>query len=763
MDHATTFTTIGHALPRADGRMKVTGTATFTAEWNVPDVTYGAVVDSAIARGTIRAIDTTEALAAPGVLAVVTHENAPRLRPYPDRGGGFQLTGEGGLSETRLPLQDGTIFYGAQSIAVVVADTPERARYAATLVRVTYDTHLPELVMETASHQAFPQTFAGTEPLQKSTDEARAAIEAAPIRLSREYESSICHHNPIELLATIALWEVRNGEEYLTLYETTRALDTLRDVVAHCFGMPAANVRIISHYLGGAFGSKAWTFFNPLLVALVARVVRRPVKIEWRRQQMYAVAGHRPATKQTLSLGASRDSTIVGLIHDSRTHSSPVSGYTEFGARMTRMMYNVANMGYANRLSHLNLPSPTVMRGPGLLAGGWALECMLDEVASELAIDPIELRLRNYAERDPDSGLPFSNKRLRECYARGKILFGWDARPATPRSVRVGKHLIGYGMASTMLPAEQGVASAQATIFADGTALVSSATHEIGNGASTIFRQIAADGLCLPVDRVRFELGDTDFPTAPPALGSLTTATVGPAVFKAARNAVMALKEIAIRDPGSLLFEAALDAIDAHEGRLHLREHASIGEDYSVILRRAGLPSVVASGDEKPGDERKQFAFFSFGAVFAEVRVDEAMGVVRVARLCGVYDVGRLINPRTAHSQLMGGMIFGLGATLMEESLFDPRNGLPVVRNLADYHIPSCADTPEIMIEVLNRPDPHIGKLGAHGVGELGCNGVPAAITSAIFNATGKRLRRLPITPDTLLASERPRTDQRGE
>ncbi|GCE29390.1 carbon-monoxide dehydrogenase large subunit [Dictyobacter alpinus] len=751
MNDTQMFTSIGQALPRIEGYEKVTGTATFTAEWAVPNLTYGAVVDSAIARGTIREIDTAEALAAPGVIAVITHKNAPRLRPYPENGGSFALTGEGGLAERRLPLQDGTIYYGAQSIAVVVANTSEQARYAATLVHVTYDKQAPELVMETASQQVFPKLFLGNEPLQINTDDAREAIEAAPVQMSRVYESAICHHNPIELLSTIAMWDMHDGEEYLKLYDTTRALDTLRDVFAQSLDMPAKNIRIISHYIGGAFGSKAWSFFNPLLVVLAARVAKRPVKIEWRRQQMYSVAGHRAGTKQTISLGATQDGKLSGLRHDSHTHSSQVSGYTEFVSRMTLMMYDVPHIGCSNQLSYLNLPSPTVMRGPGFLPGGWALECMLDELASEVKIDPVELRLRNYAETNPNNGLPFSNKRLRECYARGKTLFGWDARNPTPRSTRVGNNLIGHGMASAMLPADRVEASAQATIFADGNALVCSATHELGNGAYTIFRQIAAYGIGLPFERVRFELGDTNFPTAPSTHGSVTTATVGTAVLEAAHNVVTELKKRAIQDPASPLFRATLDAIDAHEGRLHLREQVSIGEEYRAILQRAGLSQLVASSTARPGDERKQFAFFSFGAVFAEVRVDERTNAIRIARLCGVYDVGRIINPRTAHSQLMGGMIFGLGATLMEESLYDPHSGLPVVRNLADYHFPSCADTPEIMIESLNIPDPNMGALGAHGVGELGCNGVPAAITNAIFNATGKRIRSLPITLDKLI------------
>ena len=745
------FRSIGQGLPRADGLLKVTGAATYTAEWDIPDLTYGSVVGSAIACGTVLAIDTTAALAAPGVIAVVTHENAARLHAFPDVGGGQQLTGDGGLAEAWQPLQDATIYYAGQSIAVVVADTSERARYAATLVRVSYNARAPELVMETASRQSFPKLFAGIEPLQKESDDALAAITTAPIRLSLDYESAIHHHNPIELLCSIARWDERDGDDYLTLYDTTRAIGMLRSIFAQSFDMPESNVRIISHYIGGAFGSKCWTFYNPLLVALAARFVKRPVKIEWTRQQMFSIGGHRPGLKQTVSLGAATDGRISGLVHDSHSHSSPLSGYIEFGSRMTRMMYAIPNMGFANALSHLNLPSATVMRGPSFLMGGWALECTLDELATDLRIDPVELRLRNYAETNPDGGLPFSSKNLRACYARGKTLFGWEARDPKPRSKRVGNNFIGYGMASAMHPADRLEATARATIFADGSAIVRSATAELGNGSYTIFRQIAADGFSLPQERVVFELGDSSFPTAPPTMGSMTTCTVGPAVLEAARNAVAALKEVAVREPTSPLYNVPADAVNAHEGRLQLQRDPSIGEEYGVTLGRAGLTHVVAGADSKPGDELKQFSFFSFGATFAEVHVDEATGVVRVARLCGVYDVGRIINPMTAHSQLFGGMIFALGATLMEEALFDPNTGLPVVRNLADYHFPSCADTPDFSIETLGIPDPHIGELGAHGVGEMGCNGVPPAITNAIFNATGRRMRSLPITPDKLL------------
>ena len=737
---------IGEALPRAEGRLKVTGKATYAAEWTVPNLAYGAVVDSAFANGRIRRIDVQAALAAPGVIAVVTHENAPRLGPYPAMGAGFQLPGDGGLGEALQPLQNATIHYGGQSVAVVVADTSERARYAATLVQVEYDAHAPDVDFVLGGHRVTPQSFAGVETLQKNIGDA---MVGAPVVLSREFASSPNHHNPIELLCSTAIWTARDGDDQLLIYDASRAVDMLRSVVAESFGLPDANVRVVSKFIGGAFGSKAWSFHVPMLAALAARSAGRPVRIEWRRQQVYTVGGHRPSTRHSVTLSASREGRLQAVQHDGSAATSPVCGYVEYASRETRMMYD-APVGFTNELVHLNLPSPSVMRGPGFLMGGWALESAMDELARDLDLDPVELRLINHADINPDDGLPFSSKHLRECYARGKALFGGDKRPRGARA-RVGHMVTGYGMASCMHPAARVEASARATLFADGRAVVRAATHELGNGAYTIFRQIAAEGLGLPIERVSFELGDSDYPTAPPTHGSLTTATIGPPVLEAARNVIKALIELAVRQPASPLHGADVDAVAASEGRLHLQTDSQVGEDYASVIQRAGLAHVVASGKAVPGDEQKKFAFYSFGAVFAEVRVDRQTGVVRVARLCGAYDIGRVMNPLTARSQLMGGMIFALGATLMEEGLFDPNTGLAVVRNLADYHVPCCADTPDIDIDILDIPDPNISELGARGCGEMGTNGVSAAICNAIFDAVGVRPRSLPVTPDKIL------------
>lgn len=745
---------IGKPIDRIDGILKVTGTAPYTAELAVPNLAYGVVVGSAIAHGSVRALDVTEALAVRGVVTILTHQNAPRVQLLPERLGETLLRGEGGMTESRQPLQDGAVHYAGQPLAVVVAETYEAARHAATLVRVTYNQLPPQLAVTPAIRQTAPEQYLGneSEKLQVTIGKPDAALAAAAVQVQRVYQSATTHHNPIEPLATIAQWESRDGADFLTLYDANRFVKGLQEVASTAFAMPKENVRVLCKYVGGAFGAKGWMFPPPLLAAMAAKLARRPVKIEWRRQQMFSVAGQRPATKQRLALGAEKDGAITALLHHSQSTSSAVSGFVEPCARMTRMMYGIPNIGFTHKVTHLNLPSPSTMRGPGEVVGGFALESALDELAYELKMDPVALRLRNYAEKNPETGKPWSSKHLRQCYDRGRSLIGWADRKATPRSVRKGRAWLGYGMASTMYPARQREATVKATLFADGRAVVQCATHEIGNGAYTVFQQISADELSLPVERVRFELGDSDFPQAPASGGSTTTSTVGPAAVKACRALIDSLKRLAVQAAQSPLTGAAMDAIEARDGKLVLKEATNQGEAYNEILRRANLPSLTAEGSGKAGPESEQYSFYSFGAVFAQVWVDEACGSVQVKRLCGVYDAGRVINPKTARSQIVGGMMMGLGATLMEETVYDPRNGRAVVRSLADYHAPCCADTPVMDVEFLNIPDPHIGgDFGARGIGEIGCVGTPAAISNAIFNATGKRVRSLPITLDKLL------------
>ena len=753
---------VGQPMPRVDGRLKVTGQARFTAEHRPDGLVHGVVIGSAIASGRVTSVDAAEVELLPGVIAVVTPATAPKLKPLPDKVQGIQYSGEGGLIEMLLPMQDDRVHYAGQAIVLVVAESFEQATYAASRVRITYEEDTPELDLDTATRRSKPDSYCGMEPLQLSTGDPDKAYDAAEVRLEREYETPVHTHSAIETLATVAAWEKRDGKDFLTLHDTTRVIKTANTVLAHCLDMPEANIHLIVKFLGGSFGSKAWMFGNVLLVASCARMIGRPLKVEWSRQQMFELNGYRPETRQTIRIGATRDGKLMSLRHDAVTPTSMVSGYPEPVTGMTMMMYDVPNLAISQEIRHLDLPTPSPLRGVGVLAGGWALETAMDELAHELDIDPVELRMRNDAKTGPMSGNPFSSKHLDRCFARGRELINWDRR-TRPGERRDGRWATGLGVASSTLPAVLDQASAHATLFANGTVEVLSATHEIGNGAYTIFSQIAADALALPVEAVRFDLGDSAFPNSPITAGSRTTASVGAAVLDAGYKLIDALKELARHSNDGPLSGAAADNIVAADGRLALRPDPAVGEDYGAVLRRAGRESLEADGAFTPASRRKfpvaaltkQYEMHSFGAIFAEVRVDLDTGVVRVLRLVGVYDVGRVINPRTAASQLRGAMIAALGGALTEEGCFDRNNGRAVVRNLADYHIPACADVPEITVETLDIPDPNMGALGARGFGEIGTNNVPAAIGAALFNATGKRLRSLPLTPDRVMEALR--------
>ncbi len=545
--HETAFEphVVGQALPRVDGRLKVTGTAEFTAEHNPAGLAYGVVVGSAIACGRVASVESAAAKASPGVIAVITPATAPRLKPLPDKIQGIQYSGEGGLIEMLLPMQDDRVHYAGQAVVLVIAETFEQATYAAALVQITYETQVPELDLDKATRRSKPKSYCGMEPLQVSTGNPAKAFDEAEVRLERCYETPVHFHCAIETLATVAAWEKRDGADVLVLHDTTRVIKTANAVLAHCLDMPKENIHLTVKFLGGSYGSKAWMFGNVLLVASCARVVGRPLKVEWSRQQMFELNGYRPVTHQTMRIGATREGNIMSLRHDAVSPTSAVSGYPEPVTGMTMMMYDVPNLAISQEIRHLNLPTPSPMRGVGVLAGGWALETVLDELAHEIGMDPVELRMRNDAKKGPLTGHPFSSKHLDRCFARGQELIGWGRRRREPASRRDGQWATGLGVAASTLPAVQDQASAQAILSADGTVEVRSATHEIGNGAYTIFQQIAADALALPFDRVRFTLGDSTYPDAPITAGSRTTASVGAAVLDAGRKLIDELKSLA--------------------------------------------------------------------------------------------------------------------------------------------------------------------------------------------------------------------------
>jgi xanthine dehydrogenase YagR molybdenum-binding subunit len=706
---------IGQPVSRVDGRQKVTGRASYAAEFDVPSHAHGVIVRSTVANGRIASIDSAVAERAPGIIAVLTHRNAPRLAYRAHR-----AFVDPDVGERLHVLQDDRVSHQGQPIALVIADTLEQANHAATLVRVTY---APEPgVTDIAGTEPVMPTREKTDQGERRPPETRRgnaedAFAAAQAKIEQTYVIPRENHNPIEMHATIAAWE---GDQ-LTLWDKTQWVHNTADEIAAVFGIPAENIRVISPFVGGAFGSSLRTWPHVTLAALGARVARRPLKLMLSRREMYYSVGYRPHTVQRIALGASRDGRLDAIVHDAFQETSAYEEYSESLVNASRFLHSCPNVYTRHRIAPMNVHTPTNMRAPGEASGVFALESAMDELAVALNIDPVELRLRNEPEQDEFKKLPFSSRSTRECYRIAAERFGWSRRNSEPRSMRDGRWLIGWGMAAATYPMNYAPASAMARLFPDGTAEVMSAASDMGPGTWTSMTQVAAETLGLPIERVSFMLGDTRLPRAPVHGGSLTMASVGSAVQAACRKA---------RD----------DAL-ARGG----------ANDLTEALRRVGQP-VEASADVKPGDASQRFSMHAFGAVFVEVAVDPDLGETRVRRIVGAYGAGRIVNPKTTRSQCIGGMIGGIGMALMEHSVVDARNGRVPNANFAEYAIPVHADAPPVMdVTFVEEHDPHVNPLGVKGVGEIAMVGVAPAIANAIFHATGKRIRELPVTPDKLL------------
>jgi xanthine dehydrogenase YagR molybdenum-binding subunit len=706
---------IGQPVSRVDGRQKVTGAATYAAEFDQPGQAHGVIMRSTVANGRIAAIDNAAAERAPGVVAVLTHRNAPRLAYRPHKGAVDPAVGE------RLHvLQDDRVSHQGQPIALVIAETLEQANHAAALLRVAY-------APETATTDV--TRFAPVLPTQQKTDQGETrppetrrgdpdrALADAEVKVDHTYVIPRENHNPIEMHATIAAWD---GDR-LTLWDKTQWVNNTAAEIAAVFGIAAENIRVVSPFVGGAFGSGLRTWPHVTLAALGARVVGRPVKVMLSRREMYYGVGYRPHTVQHVALGASRDGRLAAIVHEGHQETSSYEEFSEALLNASRFLHSCPNVYTRHRIARMNVHTPTYMRAPGEASGVFALESAMDELAVTLNIDPVELRLRNEPEQDEFKKLPFSSRSTRECYRAAAERFGWSRRTPEPRSMRDGRRLIGWGMATATYPMNYAPASAMARLLPDGTAEVMSASSDMGPGTWTSMTQVAAETLGLPIERVRFTLGDTRLPNAPVHGGSMTMASVGSAVQAACRKA---------RDD-ALARGGANDLTDA--------------------IRRIGQP-VEALADVKPGDESKRFSMHSFGAVFVEVAVDPDLGETRVRRIVGAYGAGRIVNPKTTRSQCIGGMIGGIGMALMEHSVVDVRNGRVPNANFAEYAVPVHADAPPIMdVIFVEEHDPHVNPLGVKGVAEIAMVGIAPAIANAVFHATGKRIRELPITPDRLL------------
>ena len=650
----------------------------------------------------------------------------------------------------RVPtlLQDDLVRYNGQPIGVVVADTFEHAREAVDLLKISYDVERPVLDWSKAPVNPPDQVhpLGGERTIRRG--DVEQGIEAAAVTVDYTYVTPLENHNPMEVHSTIAQWD---GDSLL-LYESTQGIFSVRNTVARHFGIPPEKVRVVAYFTGGGFGSKGGPWSHESLTAMAAREVGRPVKLVLTRRQMFGPVGGRPRTEQRVSLGATRDGALTAIRHHSKSTTSTLEDWVEPATSQTRLLYACPNVETQYDLVRLNVGSPTFMRAPGESTGTFALESAMDELAYELRMDPIALRLKNYAEQDPESGKPWSSKGLRQCYESAAQRFGWGNRNPQPRSMRNGRWLVGQGMATATYPARRGAAGATARMLPDGRAWVRAGTQEIGCGTYTSMTQIAADALGIAPTQVRFELGSTDMPENPASTGSVTAASSGSAVHDVAMALRQKLVQMAIADAQSPLHGVAEGDVRTVDGRLTLSSDSSRGETYAALLARNGGQPVEVTFSTRPGPESQQYSMHSFGAVFTEVWVDPDLAVIRVPRIVTAHAVGSILNAKTARSQIHGGVVWGVGMALEEETLIDPRTGRYINADLAEYHVPVNADVGTIDVAFIEEPDLHVSTVGAKGIGEIGITGVAASIANAVFHATGKRVRELPIRIEKVLA-----------
>jgi xanthine dehydrogenase YagR molybdenum-binding subunit len=710
----------GQPVTRVDGRLKVTGAARYAADNPVDDMVYAALVTSTVARGAVDGIDAGSAARHPEVLRV--------------------LTDFGGLA---LPYDIRAVSCFGQPVAVVVATSLEAANHGASLVNVRYRTG-PQLTNIDAPQA---QMKPGSRTKDYARGDADSALRTAAVVTDLRYSIERNNHNPMEIPATVARWD---GDR-LTVWDKVQSISSAQQAYAKAFGIPAGNVRVLSPFVGGAFGSAGQTWPHQLLAAFAARQMRRPVKLVLTRKQYYSGVGFRPTSRQRMAIGADRSGRIGTIVHEAHTETSRYNAYEDNLMSGARFLYTAPNMRSTYRVVPLDINPPTFMRGPGATSGAFALESAVDDLAHRLSMDPIDVRLRNEPQRDESERLPFSTRRLTDCFTQGAATFGWSRRNPTPRSMRDGDQLIGIGTAAAVYHTARSECAALARINADGTAEVQSGTSDMGPGTYTSMTQVAADALGLPITRVRFALGDSNFPPAPSHSGSRTMASVGSAVFTAANMLRDRFVRTAIVDPGSPLNGAAPNAVSVADGRMFRIADPGRGETYQDLLRRRGWKSLDSEQKWTPDDADRQFSMSAYGAVFAEVAVDELLGTVRIRRVYACYDAGRIINPMLAHSQAIGGMVGGIGMALLEGTRLDYRDGRIVNANMSDYLVPVNADVPALDAAFLPAEDKIADPIGVKGLGELVIVGVPAAIANAVFNATGKRVTDLPITLEKLL------------
>ncbi|WP_138478391.1 xanthine dehydrogenase family protein molybdopterin-binding subunit [Dyadobacter bucti] len=701
-------TNVGSPVSRIDGILKVTGKADYSTDHPVKDPAYAVIFKSTIAAGKIRNIDSVAAEKSPGVLAVITHKNAPKLNT------------KGGIRGGAM-LQSADVLFFGQHIGVVVAETFEQARHAADLVKVEYDQKEAKIDFEKLHRN-------GVKPKDKEDEkrgDVKVALENAAFKVEETYATPIYHHHPLEPHATIAEWQGEN----LILYNSAQIVNGAQNAAASTLNLKPENVRIVSPYIGGGFGSKGGQWGNLVLAAVAAKMVKRPVKLALARQQMFNSVGLRQRNYQKVSLAATKDGKLTALVHETATHAAIQDEFVEPCGDCSKIMYDTPNSLITYRVTPMNLILPTYTRGPGKSTGSFALESAMDELAYKIKMDPIEFRLKNEPEKDPSNGKPWSSRKVVECLKEGAKAFGWEKRKMEPMQNVQGNYWVGYGVACGTYPAHQRDSSAIIKLNREGsnvTAIIELAAADLGTGTYTILAQTAADALDLPINKITVRIGDSDLPPAAGSVGSVGATSYANVV----NDACMKITDELIARSGKQFFARPTAA------------QLMVSEKIANIQTRA---------DSKPMESAEQYSSHSFNANFAEVWVNQSTGMVRVKRFLAVTGAGKILNPKTARSQIFGGNVWGIGMALTEESVVDPRFGHFVTRSFADYHVPSNLDIGEMEAIFIKEDDKLANKLGIKGLGEVGIVGVSAAVANAVFNATGKRIRELPILPDKLL------------
>ena len=735
---------IGKPVSRVDGLAKVTGTAKYSADFKVEGMLYGYIVSSSIAKGKMISIDTSQAMALKGVLQVFTHENVSGLPwfsiKYKDM--------DAPTGSPFRPLHDDKIVYSGQPVALVIAETFELARYASSLIEIAYqeEDFTTDLIKNLGKSYKAPSGKIGfVQP--KSRGDAEDAYEQAEFKMSGSYQHGAEHHNPMELFSTTAIWE--NGK--LTVYDKTQGVSNCQFYIGNVFGLAYKDVRIISPYVGGAFGSGLRPQYQLFMAVLAALELKRPVKVGLTRQQMFTF-GHRPVTTQNVALSASADGSLESIKHEAFSETSRFENYTEIIVNWSGTMYNCDHVKLKYDLVGLDMYTPVDMRAPGAVTGAHAMESAMDELAYELKMDPLIFRLKNYADEDQTEGKPFSSKELIACYREGAEKFGWTKRNVEPRSMREGNQLIGWGVATAAWDAFQMPSRAKALLSIDGKLVISSGTSDIGTGTYTIMTQIAAESLGLKIEDVTFKLGDTNMPIAPLEGGSWTAASVGSAVKGVCEDVKKKLTKMAVKTEGSPFYRADKHDLSFDSGYISDVNDSSSNISIVNLMRLAGVNSIEETSTSGPNPLNKmKYTFNSHAAVFAEVKVDEDLGIVRVTRVVCAVAAGKILNPKTARSQILGGVVWGISKALEEESKMDHQYGRFMNHNLSEYHVPVNKDINDIEVIFVEEKDDIVNPLGVKGVGEIGIIGVAGAIANAVFHATGVRVRNLPITMDKVL------------